>query len=261
MKIATWNVNSVRARLERVLHWLESRQPDLVCLQEIKCVDAQFPRAEVEALGYHVEVFGQKTYNGVAMLAKQPISDVRRNLDDGDAMARVISAKFRGLRVVGVYAPNGQAVDSEAYVYKLRWYQRLSDWLAETASSEPLLICGDFNVAPGPLDVWDPVGWEGQTLYTTRERESLTALLKSRGLRDVFRERHPEGGLYSWWDYRQLAFPKNKGLRIDHVFVDEALAARCVDVVIDRDARKGKQPSDHAPVWVELADDATVAQT
>ncbi len=254
LRIATWNVNSVRARLERVVAWLGKQQPDLVCLQELKCQDAQFPRAELEALGYQAQVFGQKTYNGVAILSKGEVTDVRRNLDDGDAMARVISGVYRGVRVVGVYAPNGQEVDSEAYVYKLAWYARLTEWLAATRGPEPVLLCGDFNIAPGPLDVWDVAAMEGQTLFTQKEKDALAALMARHGLHDSFREKHPAEQRFSWWDYRMLAFPKNQGLRIDHVLVQEPLWQRCTGVVIDRDERKGKQASDHAPVIIELAD-------
>lgn len=254
MRIATWNVNSVRARLERLLRWLEARRPDVLCLQELKCVDSQFPRAELEALGYRAETFGQKTYNGVAILSREPLTDVRRNMDDGDAMARVIAGTVRGLRVVGLYAPNGQEVDSEAYAYKLRWYARLAAWLAESPAGAPLVVCGDFNVAPAPIDVFDPVALEGQTLFTERERAALEAVASAHGLRDAFREEHPGEQQFSWWDYRQLGFPKNRGLRIDHLFVSEALLSRVSDVVIDRDERKGKQASDHAPVWIDLAD-------
>ncbi len=249
MKLATWNINSVRARLDRLLAWLASAQPDVLCLQELKCTDEQFPRLEVEAAGYRAEVYGQKTYNGVAILSKAGAADVARGFGDGDEQARVIAATCGGLRVVGVYAPNGQAVDSPAYQYKLEWYARLGRFLAAQPAAGGLLLCGDMNVAPEPIDTWDPQLWDGQTLFTVREREALKASLAPAKLVDLFRLKHPEPGRYSWWDYRQLAFPKNHGLRIDHVFVDPTLVPRCTGVDIDREARKGKQPSDHAPVW------------
>jgi exodeoxyribonuclease-3 len=250
MKIATWNINSIRARLDRLLEWLKLAQPDVLCLQELKCTDDQFPRIEVEAAGYQAQVFGQKTRNGVAILSRLPASDVQRGFGDGadDEQARVIAATVGGVRIVGVYAPNGQSVDSEAYRYKLEWYGRLSRWLTAHQGG-PTLLCGDLNVAPEPIDTWDPALWDGQTLFTLKEREALTALMGANRLQDLFRARHPEPGRFSWWDYRAGAFHKNQGLRIDHILVTDELGARCTAVDIDREARKGKQPSDHAPVW------------
>ncbi len=254
MKLATWNVNSVRARLERVLDWLKTRSPDVACLQEIKCVEDQFPRLEVEALGYQVELFGQKTYNGVAILSKGPITDVTRNMGDDDGHARLIAATVGGIRVVDCYAPNGQAVDSVAYRYKLGWYEKLAIFLAgQKSAGLPLLVCGDFNVAPHPIDVHDPAAWEGQTLFTEKERAAWEHVRQTHALVDLYRDKHPEPGKFTWWDYRMLGFPKNHGLRIDHILVDQTLAARCTSVEIDREARKGKQPSDHAPVIAEFS--------
>lgn len=251
VKIVTWNINSVRARLERLVEFLATRAPDVVCLQELKCTDEQFPRAEVEAAGYRAEVFGQKTYNGVAILSRLPVTDVARNLGDGDAQARVIAGTVGGVRVVNLYAPNGQALGTPAYEYKLEWYGKLARWLAR--QPRPLLVCGDFNVAPADLDTWDPLLWQGQTLASPREREVFFAAVAANALVDLFRARHPEGGRFTWWDYRAGAFHKNQGLRIDHFLVTSDLVARCTGVDVDRDARKGKQPSDHAPVWAELA--------
>lgn len=249
MKIATWNVNSVRARLGRLVDYLQTRQPDVLCLQELKCVDEQFPRAEVEALGYRAEVFGQKTYNGVAILSKAPVSDVARNMGDGDPQSRLIAGVVEGVTIVNVYAPNGQSVDSVAYRYKIDWYARLAKWLG-TRGDGPLLLCGDLNIAPEPIDVWDAALLEGQTLFTVREREALRQVMHDNGLVDLFRHARPdEAGRYSWWDYRAGAFHKNQGLRIDHLLVSRALVDRCAEVDIDREARKGPQPSDHAPVW------------
>ncbi len=253
MKIATWNINSVRARLDRLLEYLKTRSPDVLCLQELKCTDAQFPRLELEAAGYRCEVFGQKTYNGVALLSKQPITDVARNLGDGDEQARVIAGTIAGVRVVGLYAPNGQSLDSPAYQYKLEWYRRLTRWLQGTQG--PLLVCGDFNVAPADADTWDPALWSGQTLASPPERAAFTALLEQHHLVDLFRAQRPdEAARFSWWDYRAGAFHKNQGLRIDHLLVTRELQARCTAVDIDREARKGPQPSDHAPVWAAFTD-------
>ncbi len=251
MKIATWNINSVRARLDRLVDYLKTRSPDVLCLQELKCTDAQFPRAELEAIGYRAEVFGQKTYNGVAILSKEPVTDVAKNLGDGDEQARVIAATSQGVRIVGLYAPNGQSLGAPAYLYKLEWYTKLTRWLQSTKG--PLLVCGDFNVAPEDIDTWDPALWQGQTLASPKEREAFAALMKANHLTDLFRHRHPEPGRFSWWDYRAGAFHKNHGLRIDHLLVSADLVTRCTEVEVDREARKGAQPSDHAPVWAELA--------
>ncbi|MDP3156105.1 MAG: exodeoxyribonuclease III [Archangium sp.] len=251
MKIVTWNINSIRARLERLLEYLKTRSPDVLCLQELKCTDEQFPRTEIEAAGYRAEVFGQKTYNGVAILSKQPMTELTRNLGDGDEQARLIAGSIGGIRVVGLYAPNGQALGAPAYEYKLEWYAKLTRWLASTKG--PLLVCGDFNVAPEDLDTWDPALWQGQTLCSPKEREAFAAMVKANSLVDLFRARHPEGGRFSWWDYRAGAFHKNQGLRIDHILVSPDLVSRCLQVDVDRDARKGAQPSDHAPVWAEFA--------
>jgi len=256
MKIATWNINSVRARLERLTTWLGTRQPDVVCLQELKCTDEEFPAAEVAAAGYRAVTHGQKTYNGVAILAKEEPSDVARGLLDGveDAQSRVIAATVRGVRVISCYAPNGQEVGSPAYQYKLAWYARLRRYLdAREKPQAPLVICGDWNVAPEPADVHDPAAWEGQTLFTAPERQALRELCAF-GLVDTFRKLHAEPGRFSWWDYRMLAFPKNRGLRIDHLYATAPLAERCTEADIDREARKGKLPSDHAPVWAQFSE-------
>lgn len=256
MKIASWNINSVRARLDRLLDYLKTRQPDVLCLQELKCTDDQFPREPIEALGYHAAVFGQKTYNGVAILSRTPPEDVVRNMVDGgdaDAQSRLVAARVGGVNVVCIYAPNGQSVDSPAYQYKLEWYARLSRWLAARSDRSRTVLCGDFNIAPADIDVFDPALWAGQVLASPPEREALKVLMDANGLADVFREKHPEPGRYSWWDYRQLAFPKNRGLRIDYLLLDAELKGACTAADIDREARKGKLPSDHAPVWAELA--------
>lgn len=253
MKIATWNVNSIRARLERVLAWLDEAQPDVLCVQETKCEDALFPVEPLRGIGYEACFHGQRTYNGVAILARgeAPLDVATGLLDDNteDAHARVLGATVRGVRVVSVYAPNGQSVGAPAYAYKLAWYARLHRYLERyPLASTPLALCGDFNVAPDERDVYNPEAWEGSVLVTPPEREAL-ARLGALGLQDTFRLHHQESGVYSWWDYRQLAFPRNQGLRIDHVLASPPLAARSLDAGIDREARKGKLPSDHAPVW------------
>jgi exodeoxyribonuclease-3 len=254
MKIATWNVNSVRMRLPRVVEWLGRQQPDVLCLQETKTVDADFPRGEFEALGYHVEVFGQKTYNGVALLSRTRALAVVRGLPDDppDADRRLIGGVFEGVRVIGVYVPNGTEVGSERFAFKLAWFRRLREMLeASCSTGDPVLICGDFNVAPEDRDVHDPDAWRGRLLFHPDEQEALRHLM-AWGLVDAFRLHETRGGHYTWWDYRAGAFHRGWGLRIDLVLMTEALAARCRSVTIDRDARKGEKPSDHAPVIADL---------
>jgi exodeoxyribonuclease-3 len=248
--IATWNVNSVRARKERVLAWLSAQQPDALCLQETKVTDDAFPSAEFETLGYHLIVSGQRTYNGVAILSRTPPAEVVRKFDDGEEEpeARFLSAKISGVRVVCVYVPNGQVVGSNKFSYKLAWLSRLRRYLDRHCDPADLLaVCGDLNVAPEPRDVHDPAAWQDTVLFHPEARAALQELC-AWGLVDAFRLHHSAGGLYSWWDYRQLAFPKNHGLRIDHILVTKPLAARCVSAHIDRETRKGQGASDHAPV-------------
>jgi exodeoxyribonuclease-3 len=250
MQIATWNVNSVRARLPRLLGWLERRQPEVVCLQEIKVVDEDFPTTEIEALGYQCAVFGQKTYNGVATLSRLPLSEVSRGLPDDppDAEKRVIATTVGGVRILNVYAPNGGEVGSDRYQFKLEWYRRLRAWLDTSSSpASELLICGDFNVAPEDRDVWDPAVWQGQTLFSEPEKQALAHLV-GWGLNDTLRAHHQEGGIYTWWDYRMGAFHRGWGVRIDHLLATAPLTARCTAVEVDRAERKGDKPSDHAPV-------------
>lgn len=261
MKLATWNVNSIRARKERVLDWLDSHAPDVLCMQETKTTDELFFEDGflVEALrtrGYHAVHHGQKTYNGVAILAREPLTDVSRGFGDGelDEQARLIAATCAGIRVISAYIPNGKAVDSDKYTYKLAWMSRLRRYLdRDCALDSPVVLCGDFNVAPEDRDVYDPAALAGQLLCTEAERDALQHVV-GWGLADAFRLHHQEAGLYSWWDYRQLAFPKKRGLRIDMIYLSQPLVSRCVGAMIDREARKGKGPSDHAPVLIELAD-------
>lgn len=254
MKVATWNVNSIRVRLPRLLAWLGAHAPDVLCLQEIKVPEEDFPTEELRAAGYSAAVHGQRTYNGVAILSRAPAEDVRPGLRDGseDAQSRLLSARIDGVRVYSAYFPNGGEVDSDKWRYKLAWMERLRAHLRSHADpAEPLLLCGDFNVAPEARDVARPEEWEGTVLCHPEARAALQRLVDW-GLRDTFRLHHAEGGFYSWWDYRQLGFPKNNGLRIDHVFATAPMAARCRAASIDREERKGKQPSDHAPVMAEF---------
>lgn len=255
MKIATWNVNSVRAREARLLSWLERHGPDVLCLQELKVVDEAFPYIQAQALGYHAAVHGQKTYNGVAILSRIAPEDVRVAMDDGedDPQARLISARIGDLEVLSAYFPNGGEYGSEKYRYKLRWMERLRSHLDRSFSPETgLLLCGDFNVAPFDDDVAFLEQWRDGSLTHREVREALEHI-RGFGLTDLFRKHHPEGGVYSWWDYRQLGFPKGNGLRIDHLYGTSSIAERCTGAWVDRDERKGKQASDHAPVVVELA--------
>jgi exodeoxyribonuclease-3 len=253
MRIATWNVNSVRARHDRLLAFLARHAPDVVCLQELKVDDADFPFEPLQQAGYHAAIHGQKAYNGVAILARSEPTEVERGLDDGQS--RLIAARVAGVRVVSAYFPNGGGVGSESWPYKLDWMRRLRAWLDARASTrEPLALCGDFNVAPEDRDVAFPMRWGGSVLCHPDARAALDEV-RGFGLVDVLRKHHPEAGHFSWWDYRKLAFPKGDGLRIDHVWATEALAGRSRDCFVDRPERKGKLPSDHAPVLADFADE------
>lgn len=251
MKITTWNVNSIRARLARVCAWLERNPVDVLCLQETKVEDDKFPRAEFEALGYSCELYGQKTYNGVALLSRQPLSGVVKGLpDDGETgHRRLIAAVCQGIRIVNVYVPNGESVDSPKFAYKLEWLGKLRAALQGARSN--LVLCGDFNIAPEDRDVHDPERWRGQVLFHPREHEALAALTGG-WLEDALRLKHGEAGIHTWWDYRMAAFPRGMGLRIDLVYVSPDLVPRVVDVTVDKGERKGEGASDHAPVTLEL---------
>ena len=261
MKIVTWNVNSIRSRLDRAVAWLEKRQPDVVLLQETKATDEQFPLEPLEAAGYHVQIHGQKTYNGVALLSKQEPKDVVRGLGDGEEeeeQARLIAGEVDGVKVVGVYVPNGQAVDSPKFPFKLRWLARLQAFLERHyAPDDTLLVLGDFNIAPDERDLYDPEAFRGQVHFHPDEHAAL-AELQAWGLKDLFREHEEGAGIYTWWDYRMLGFPKNKGLRIDLVLGTASAAERCRGVLVDRQERKGKKPSDHAPVFTFLDEEAVL---
>src|SRR5262249_8383785 len=255
MKIATWNVNSISVRLQQVLQWLDGIRPDVLCLQEIKCVDSKFPASAFREAGYWVEIFGQPTYNGVAILSTTPAGDVVRGLldDDASAQKRVIVATVNNIRVVNVYIPNGSEVGSEKYAFKLAWLARLRQFFDDCHDAQqPLILCGDFNVAPEDIDVHDPVLWAGKILCSEPERAAIQNI-QDWGLVDLFRLHHQEAGNFSWWDYRAGAFPKNQGLRIDHLWATKSLAAKCTAAWIDKLPRTMEKPSDHAPVIAEFA--------
>ncbi|MDP9100294.1 MAG: exodeoxyribonuclease III [Verrucomicrobiota bacterium] len=254
MKIVSWNVNSLRKRQERLLNWLASTQPDVVCLQETKCTDEQFPVLDLRAAGYHAAFHGQKSYNGVAIISKTEPAEVRPALcdEEEDPQARVIAATIGGLRIYSIYAPNGQAVGSPAYDYKMKWYERLRNCLQRESPDQQFVVCGDFNVAPKDEDIYDPDLWRGAIMCSEGERRAFDELCAI-GLVDTLRLHHLETGLFSWWDYRMLSFPKNRGLRIDAILASKSLASRCSGAGIEREMRKGKEPSDHAPVWAEFS--------
>ncbi|MDI6750075.1 MAG: exodeoxyribonuclease III [Rhodocyclaceae bacterium] len=254
MKIATWNVNSLKVRLLHLIDWLATAQPDVVCLQETKTEDAGFPFAELAAAGYHAIHNGQKTYNGVAILSRTEPADIVRELPGfADAQKRLLAATVGPVRFVCAYMPNGQAVGSDKYAYKLQWLDALARWLGEEMRRHPqLALLGDFNIAPEDRDVHDPVAWQGQVLCSEPEREAFRRLL-GLGLVDAFRLFDQPEKSFSWWDYRMMAFRRNHGLRIDHILVSPELAARCKACSIDKAPRKLERPSDHAPVVAEFA--------
>ncbi|MFO0122144.1 MAG: exodeoxyribonuclease III [Inhella sp.] len=253
MKLATWNVNSLAVRLPQVLDWLQAQPVDALELQETQLTDEKFPLADLEAAGYAVSFFGQKTYNGVALLSREPHDDVVMNIPGfNDDQARVITGSVQGLRVIGAYFPNGQAPDSDKFVYKMAWLEALRAFVASEMAQHPrLVLMGDFNIAPEDRDVHDPQAWAGQIHCTDAERAQFQALL-GLGLVDAFRlfEQAPKS--WSWWDYRNLAFRKNQGLRIDHILVSETLRGVVTACEIDKTPRKNERPSDHAPVIVTL---------
>ena len=254
MKLATWNVNSLTVRLPQVLEWLAANPVEVLVLQETKMTDDKFPTLEIGEAGYQVQWFGQKTYNGVALISRTPALDVVKNIPGfEDAQARVIAGTVDGVRCIGAYFPNGQAPDSDKFEYKMAWLDALQIWLAdELKTHEKLVLMGDFNIAPEDRDVYDPVAWAGQIHCTPQERAHFQAL-QAQGLVDAFRlfEQAPKS--WSWWDYRNLAFRKNQGLRIDHIMVSAALKGSVKACSIDKLMRKNERPSDHAPVIVELS--------
>lgn len=269
MRIATWNVNSLRVRLPHVLEWLAETQVDCLGLQETKLVDEKFPKVEIEAAGYHVVFAGQPTYNGVAILVRQdryqPPEQIQINNPlFPDEQVRMIAATIRpiaagstdsdqALRFISVYVPNGSEVGSDKYAYKLRWLTSIQQYLQTELSGHPMLaVVGDYNIAPEDRDVHDPAAWHEQVLCSTPEREHFQGLL-ALGLKDAFRLKEQDANLFSWWDYRQAAFRRNRGLRIDHLLITDGLAKRCTDSGIDTAPRKKEQPSDHAPAWADIS--------
>ena len=249
MRVATWNVNSIKVRLAQVLDWLGQEQADVLGLQETKVTDENFPREKFEESGYSVVVSGQPAYNGVALLARAPMTDVVRELPGfDDDQRRVLAATSAGVRIINLYVPNGQSVGSDKYAYKLAWLEALGGWLGEELAAHPdVLVMGDFNIAPEPRDVHDPAAWEGKVLFSEPERRALGRLM-GLGLTDLFRLFEQPENSYSWWDYRAAAFRRNRGLRIDLMLASEALTTRCTACRIDREPRRLQRPSDHAPV-------------
>lgn len=258
MKIASWNVNSIKVRRENVLRWLREEEPDVVCMQEIKCVDSAFPAGDFEDLGYNVAVHGQKTFNGVALLSKLPIDEVITGLpgDDEDEQARyleaVVSVPAGAVRIASIYLPNGNPTDTEKYTYKLRWMDRLHDHAKELlAYEEPLVLAGDYNVIPSAEDVYDPEGWAGDALFRIETRRAFRSLLNL-GLTEAFRACTDKPHRYSFWDYQGGAWNKDNGLRIDHLLLSPQAADRLRKCDIDRTPRGWEKPSDHVPIWADF---------
>ncbi|MDE2077269.1 MAG: exodeoxyribonuclease III [Burkholderiales bacterium] len=258
MRLATWNVNSLSVRLPQLLDWLQAHPVDALVLQETKLTDDKFPHAELAAAGYQAQWFGQRTYNGVALLTKSASTDIIKNIPDFvDEQARVIAGtvldpSLGSVRVIGAYFPNGQAPDSDKFVYKLSWLEALQAWLSNELKQHPqVVLMGDFNIAPTDMDVYDPIAWKDQIHCTVPEREHFQRLLDL-GFSDAFRLFEQPAKSWSWWDYRNLAFRKNQGLRIDHILVSPALKSKVQACVIDKAPRKNERPSDHAPVVVTI---------
>jgi exodeoxyribonuclease-3 len=254
MKIATWNVNSVKARLPNVMAWLDSAKPDVVCLQEIKCQTADFPELEFRAAGYHAMVQGQKSYNGVAILSREPARDVLIGLpgDPEDAQARYVEASFGDIRVASIYLPNGNPVGTEKYPYKLGWMARLRQRAVDLLETEgTLVLAGDYNICPTDDDVYDPIGWSEDALCRPDSRAAFRSLVNL-GLTDAFRVGHPEPHRYSFWDYQAGRWPRDEGLRIDHFLLSPQATDRLVACDIDREPRGREKASDHTPVWCEI---------
>ena len=253
VRIASWNVNSLKVRLPQVLDWLAKHVPDALCLQELKLEDAKFPVAAIEAAGYHAAFSGQKTYNGVAILSRAPAANVTCGMAGfDDEQRRVISADVDGVRLVCAYVPNGQSVESDKYRYKLRWLDAFSGWLErELARHSRLAVLGDFNIAPEDRDVHDPKAWEGQVLVSEPERDAFRRLIEL-GFTDSYRLFEQPEKSYTWWDYRMNGFKRNLGLRIDHILLGPALSAGCAACSIDLEPRRNERPSDHAPVMADI---------
>jgi exodeoxyribonuclease-3 len=254
LKLATWNVNSLNVRLPHVLDWLRDNQPDVLCLQETKQEDSKFPYEQLKEAGYDAIHIGQKTYNGVAILSRHSLTNIQRNIPSfDDDHQRIIAADINGIRIVCAYIPNGQAVDSEKYQYKMRWLAALTDWLKTELIAHPkLILLGDYNIAPEDRDCHDPAAWLGQILVSPAERQAFQKLV-ALGLHDSFRLFEQAEKSFSWWDYRMMGFRRNFGMRIDHILVSDALKNNCKAAYIDKVPRKLERPSDHTPVVLELA--------
>jgi exodeoxyribonuclease III len=254
MRIATWNVNSLKVRLPHVTEWLAKQQPDVLCLQETKTEDANFPQQPITETGYQAVFSGQKTYNGVALLSRAAAAEVQAGIPGfADEQKRVLAATYGDTRVICVYVPNGESVESEKYQYKLKWLAALTEWLrAELQKYPRLAILGDYNIAPDERDVWDAKAWEGKVLFSAPEREALSKLL-ALGMKDSFRMFEQPARSFTWWDYRMNAFRRKMGLRIDHILLSSALAANCKACTVDIEPRTLERPSDHAPVYADIA--------
>jgi len=253
MKLGTWNVNSLKVRLPQVVDWASKHRPDVLCLQETKLQNDQFPAVAIRATGYEPLANGQKTYNGVAIVSLNPPSETITEIPGfEDPQRRVLAATIGGIRIINAYVPNGESIESDKYLYKLKWLAAFSDWLkAELAQHPRLAVLGDFNVAPEDRDVYDPQAWAGQVLFSTPERDAFNSLLAA-GFKDAFRLFEQPDRSFTWWDYRMNAFRRKMGLRIDHILLSEELAKRCTACTIDVDPRRNERPSDHAPVIAEI---------
>lgn len=253
IKIATWNVNSLRVRLPHVQAWLADVKPDVLAIQEIKCIDEDFPATIFQEMGYHAVCSGQKAYNGVCILSRLPAENIVKDIPElEDPQRRVLGVTINDVRILNLYVPNGESVNSEKYLYKLNWLKHLHSYLQhELKTHSKLIVLGDFNIAPAEIDVHDPHEWEGSVLFSKPERDALQAILKT-GLMDCFRVLHPEEKQYSWWDYRLNSFKRDRGLRIDHILANDAFAHECIQCHIDKAPRALERPSDHAPVVAEF---------
>ena len=262
MLIATWNVNSIRTRLSQIIDWINQFNPDILCLQETKVMDESFPTEPFKNLGYSVEIYGQKSYNGVAIISKLKASNIKKgfyfhtdydqNIEIFKEQKRLISANFNGIKIINVYVPNGSSLGSSKFEYKINWLKRLASFLdEEEKKGDPICLMGDFNVAPSSLDIHDPIRYEGGIMASEVERNALNNVLKGR-LLDSFRIFEKDSGHWSWWDYRNKAFELNKGWRIDHIYISKELSSKLKSCVIDSSPRGNLRPSDHAPVMIDL---------
>ena len=253
LKLASWNVNSLKIRLEQVLTWFESSEMDVLALQETKLIDADFPTTAFTDRGYHVVFSGQKAYNGMAVISRLPMQDIVTDLPDfADPQRRILAVTIGDLRLINLYVPNGAALDSDKYPYKLQWLEKITPFIKEQLAQFPkLAVVGDFNIAPEDKDVHDPLEWQNCVLVSPLERQAFADLLNL-GLNDSFRLFNQDDNVFSWWDYRAAGFRRNRGLRIDHILLSQPLSDVCRASIIDKIPRKWERPSDHAPVWVEF---------